>query len=340
MPRKNLRIAIGQMDCVLGDVGANMATVERLAAEARDQGVELLVLPELALSGYEVGSKFTEASLTKGGKQIRTLKKLSREVGIVLGIIEETEDSEFFNSAMCLVGGEILHVHRKVYLPNYRGFDELRHFGTGRGVWAFDSPWGRMAILICGDAWHLPMPYLAAKDGADILLFLAASSTDALTPSISVRDAWERLNQTYALTLSAFVVFANRVGVEPDTDGGGKLNFWGGSHVCKPDGSFSAQAPIGEEHLLLDTLNLSELRRHRQILPFRRDDELRLTLEVGHRVLSDKSTRRDGFFGLISRSPQRKGQTRRAAVTNDVADEIDHLGSFGETDHSDAETRG
>lgn len=301
MSKNKLRIAVAQTDCVLADIAANLATVERLAADARRQKAEIVIFPELVLSGYEVGERYADATLTRGCEEVRTLQKLSREVGLILGFIEETEDVEFFNSAVFMHRGEIRHVHRKVYLPNYRTFDELRHFGAGRSVAAFDTPWGRMAILICGDAWHLSLPYLAAKDGADILFVLAASSTSALTPSIDVRESWERLNRNYALTLTQFVVFSNRVGVESMSEGGHELHFWGGSHICAPDGSIAAQAGIGKEDLLVYDVDLKMLRHHRQILPFRRDDRLQLTMEIGRRVLRDKSTRRDGFLGLVAR---------------------------------------
>lgn len=309
MPDSTLRIAIGQMDCVVGDVAANMDTIERMAREAAAEGAELIVFPELALSGYAVGKNFDQASISHRGEEVKRLKKLSREIGLVVGFIEETEDMEFFNSAMFIHGGRIHHVHRKIYLPNYRIFDERRYFGAGAGVWAFDTPWRRMAILICGDAWHLPLPYFAVKDGADILIVVAASSREGLTPALSVRDVWERMNQSYALMMSSFVVFANRVGSESANGGDPdlRLDFWGGSHVCHPSGEMSSQAPIGEESVHICDLDLTQLRRQRLILPFRRDDSLAFTLNVGRRILRSKAERRDGFMSLVGLAADEAG---------------------------------
>lgn len=295
-----LRIAIGQMDCVLGDLQANLAIVERMAEEAADQGAQLIVFPELALSGYAVGPGFADSSLHPRSPEVERLKSLSRRIAISVGFIEETEDAEFFNSAMFLEAGQIRHVHRKVYLPNYRIFDERRHFGAGQGMWAFDTPWCRMAILVCGDMWHMAMPYLAAHDGADLLLVMAASSTEGLTPAISVREAWERMNQSCALTLSNFVVFSNRVGSEKPPECGTTLEFWGGSHICAPCGRMLTQAAIGEPEVLVADLDLTMLRRQRLILPFRRDDSLSFTLDVGRKIVRAKSRRRDGFHSLTS----------------------------------------
>lgn len=299
MASGNVRVGIAQMDCVVGDVAANLETVERFARQARREGCDFVVYPELSMSGYAVGMGFAEASLTPDCREVRMLRKLSREIGLSIGFIEETEDTEFFNSAMFLHDGRIRHVHRKVYLPNYRVFDERRHYGMGHTVRAFDTPWGRMAILICGDAWHLSMPYLAVHDGADIILTMAASSRQGLSPDIKVNAAWERLNQTCALSLTSFVVFANRVGSEMLKGNDTKLDFWGGSHVCHPDGSVLKQAAFDQEDLLVAELDLNMLRKHRIILPFRRDDDLGFMVNQGRTILRAKRERRHGFRDLV-----------------------------------------
>lgn len=297
--QRGFRLAVGQVDCRLGDLSANLARVEQICADAVERGCDFIVFPELVLSGYAVGPGFSAASLSPDSPEVGRLTELSRRIGVALGFIEETEDAEFYNSAICLHGGRLLHVHRKVYLPNYRMFDERRYFGAGHSLSAFGTPWCRMAMLICGDMWHLPMAYLAAHDGADVLLVLAASSDQGLTPAISVRSAWERMNRSAALTLSNFVVFANRVGQEQLRDGGESLAFWGGSHVCGPDGELIAQAGQQEELLVAD-LDFSALRRQRLVLPFRRDDSLGFTLETGRRIARAKTQRRDGFQSLLS----------------------------------------
>lgn len=300
MTKGQLRIAIGQMNCVLGDLRANLDKVGEMSEQAAARGCELIVFPELALSGYALGPGFSSTSLHPRSPEVDELKDMSRRISMAVGFIEETEDAEFYNSAMYLDRGHIRHVHRKVYLPNYRIFDERRYFGAGQGMYAFDTPWGRMAMLVCGDMWHLAMPYLAAHDGADILLVMAASSTEGLTPAISVREAWERMNESCALTLSSFVVFSNRVGSEEPPGCGTELNFWGGSHVCAPCGSMMTQGAIGEEEIVVADLDLNQLRQQRLILPFRRDDSLSFTLDVGRKIARAKAQRRDGFHSLTS----------------------------------------
>lgn len=284
-----LRVGIAQMHPALADLTANLDRLAKFVDQAVEENVDLLVTPELALTGYPVGNWFSSASVRADSPEFKRLKELSRRVPMIVGLIEETEDVEFFNSAVYLDDGHVRHLHRKIYLPTYRDFDERRYFMGGWSVAAFDTPWCRIGMLICGDCWHLSLPYLLAHDGADVLFALAASATSGLTEEISTRDAWERLNRSYGLTLSTFVVFANLVG-----EIGGK-QFWGGSHVVSPAGHILIQASVEEEMLQVATLDLSLLRKQRLILPFRRDDSLSLTTQLGMDILTRKNKRISGL---------------------------------------------
>lgn len=286
------RLGIAQMASVLGDVDANLDKIALFVRESEAAGVDLLLFPELTLSGYPVDDCFAETALRPDAPQVGRLRELSRRVGLVVGFVEETEDTDFFNSAMVLAGGKLCHVHRKVYLPNYRIFNERRAFTPGWDVRACDTPWGRMGILICGDCWHVPLAYLLAQDGADVLLFLAASSREGLTHKIGCRDAWRRMNRCYGLTLSSFVAFANFAHAEQGFD------YYGGSHVVLPNGNVLAEAGE-EEELLVADLDLGLLREQRLILPFRRDDNLAFTLRLGDDVLRRQGTRLRGFHAMV-----------------------------------------
>lgn len=285
------KVGIAQMSPRQGDLQGNLDKLEQFAETAAEAHVDLLVTPELALTGYPLGSWFSNASITADSPEFARLKDLSRRVPMIVGLIEETEEVEFFNSAVYLNDGRVEHLHRKIYLPTYREFDERRYFMAGWTVSAFETPWCRMGMLICGDCWHLGLPYLLAHDGADVIVVLAASAVTGLTRSISTRDAWERMNRSYALTLSNFVVFANLVGQRDGTE------FWGGSHIVRPDGSLLEQASADKEELLIATLDLAQLRQQRLILPFRRDDSLSLTTELGREILLRKSGRIKGLSG-------------------------------------------
>lgn len=287
----SLRLAVAQMQPRLADLPANLDALEHFVERAVEADADLLVTPELALTGYPVGSWFSSAAIGRGSVELERLQRLSRRIPMIVGLIEETEEIEFFNSAIYLEQGHVRHLHRKVYLPTYREFDERRYFMGGWSVSAFDTPWCRMGVLICGDAWHLGLPYLLAHDGADVLVVIAASAVTGLTLDISSQEAWDRMNRSYALTLSNFVVFANQVG---NVDG---TEFWGGSQVIRPDGSMSDQASFDREELLVADLDLTRIRKQRLVLPFRRDDSLALTTDLGREVLLRKGRRVRGLAG-------------------------------------------
>lgn len=288
-PPSELTIGVAQFTPKLADLTANVDRLAEFVHEADEAGVDLLITPELALTGYPVGPWFSSVSISRGSPELRRLKDLSKRVPLIVGLIEETQEFEFFNSAVYLADGKVEHLHRKIYLPTYRDFDEKRYFMAGWSVTAFETPWCRMGMLICGDAWHLTLPYLLCHDGADVLVVLAASAVTGLTRAISTQDAWERMNRSYALTLSSFVVFTNLVG-----ELGGK-DFWGGSHAVLPDGQFLAQASLEREELFVATLDLRRLREQRLILPFRRDDSLALTSELSREILYRKGQRVTGI---------------------------------------------
>ncbi|REK09095.1 MAG: carbon-nitrogen hydrolase [Planctomycetota bacterium] len=303
------RIATAQISCVPGDVGANLETITRVVHEAGADGAELVVLPELALSGYSVSDHLATASVRLNSPEIDHLCHLSRRTAIAIGLIEETPDHRFFNSAMFFAGGELLHLHRKVYPPTYGIFAERKLFGVGSTLSAFDTPVGRVAMLICGDAWHPSLPYLAAHDGADLLLIMAASPRNGLGDAISSPQAWQRLTSTYALTMSFYVCFANRVGSEDN------LHFTGHSHLMDPTGNVLAECAHDRSGFALGELCKDQLRAQRLNLPFRRDDRLEFVLECGQRIRQNAHQRDMQAWGEVA------GGTR-AATPQDVAGRI------------------
>lgn len=286
------RIALGQITPKVADLAYNADLMAGRVEAARDAGCRMIVFPELALTGYLIDNRFSDAAILLDSDTMQRFRKLSRDIDICFGFIEETTTSLFYNSAAYLCEGKIRHLHRKIYLPTYGLFDEKRYYGSGWDVSAFETGVRRSAMLICGDAWHLPLPYMAAHDGADVLLILAASSKQGLAETTSSERAWESMCCSYALTLSCFVVFANFGG------NSGEYEYWGGSFVAGPDGNLIAQSSTAGEDLLMVDLDLSKLRKQRIRLPFRRDDSLAYTLQLGQRIL-DAKIKRDAFYGEV-----------------------------------------
>jgi predicted amidohydrolase len=282
--KRNLTVGIAQVNPRLGDVEANFYMCERYVQRARAQGVELLVFPELSLTGYHLRDMVATVALRTDSPEMARLKALSREVAFVIGLVEESPDYRFYNAAVYAAGGEIYHLHRKVYLPTYGMFDEQRYFARGDRVRAFDMPFGRASILICEDLWHPSTAYLAALDRALLIICPSASPLRGIADD-AVRDDnaryWELLNRTYAETFSLFLVYANRVGFE---DG---VGFWGGSEILDPFGRRLAKGQYYEEDFLTAELSLDVVRRKRVASPLLRDEDISLTINELVRIRNE-----------------------------------------------------
>ncbi len=275
------RVAVAQMAPILGDVEKNLALHEKAAREAISQSVNLLVFPERSLTGYFLKDQVTSVAMTEQAPELDVLRNLSHRVAMVVGFVEEAPGHRFHNAAAYLEGGEIRHIHRKVYLPTYGIFDEQRYLAAGAQVQAFDTALGRMAILICEDLWHPATAGIAAWDGAEIILCPSASPGRGLGQAEPFQNAstWERVIRAYGDLFTCFVVYANRVGYE---DG---ACFWGGSEVVGPTGQALAKARYMEEELLVVELEGGALRRARVANPLLRDERLELTLQEVQRIL-------------------------------------------------------
>lgn len=270
----DFKVALAQIKPKLGCVGENLAIIEGKVALAIHDKAELIVFPELALTGYFLKDLVPDVALTLDSPEITRLKQLSKDIAISVGFVEATADYRFFNSAVFLDKGEIVHLHRKVYLPTYGLFDEQRYLARGDRFRAFDCRFGRFGMLICEDLWHLSAPYILAMDGAATIICLSSSPGRGLTENerLGSTIAWQRLTATTATFLNARVLYCNRVGYE---DG---INFWGGSEAVAPCGTSIARGRLLEEDLIYADINEGDLRRERILSPLMRDENLPLTI--------------------------------------------------------------
>ena len=285
--RMKLKVGLAQITPKLGDVDANLALHLQMIEQAADQGVELLVFPELSLTGYRLHDLAFQVAMqvTERNPVFGRLLDASRDMDIVVGFVEADRRQKFYIAAAYLSRGEVLHVHRKVYLPTYGMFDESRYFAWGDAVRAFDTRFGRIGLLVCEDFWHMSAPYLLWLDGADLLVFTSASPGRGLATEQKIGSAkWvEHINQAYASIFTNFVIHTNRTGFE---DG---VTFWGGSTVFDPEGVMLAQGPYYEEELVTARLDMSQLRRTRIRLPLLRDERVGLTTREMERILTERA---------------------------------------------------
>lgn len=280
-----MKIALAQIGPRLGDVAANLQQHLDVIARAKSGGAQLVCFPELSLTGYYL----RDLTATVGARPESSdpvfgqLLSASKGIDIVVGFVEETPRYLYHNSAAYLSAGEVVHIHRKVYLPTYGMFDEQRFLATGDGVRSFATPFGRIALLICEDMWHLSLPYLAWLDGADYLIGLVASpgrGVHAGSPRLASAEAWETLGRTLAQFFTSYVAMVNRVGYE---DG---VSFFGSSFAIGPSGHVLARAADLDADLVIVDLDPARLRRERINYPLLRDERPELTLRELQRIVN------------------------------------------------------
>ena len=281
-----LKVGLAQITPKLGDLEANLERHLTAIEEAAESGVELLIFPELSLTGYRLRDLAFSVAIQPTYKNpiFARLLDASRDMDLVVGFVEADTRQKFFISAAYLSGGEVVHLHRKVYLPTYGMFDEGRYFAWGDHLRAFDTRFGRVGILICEDFWHVSAAYTLWLDGADMLILTSSSPGRGLATEQKIGSArWvEHINQAYASMFTNFVLHTNRTGFE---DG---VTFYGGSTIYDPEGNLLGQGAYYEEAIVTAKLDLNDIRRARIRLPLLRDERVGLTRRELSRILKDK----------------------------------------------------
>ena len=277
-----MHLAIVQFKPRKGDYKSNLAKLGGIFAQldALTPRPQVAFLPETAVSGYFLEGGVRDQAVTAGtlvrdlDEQYRAAVPSREPMDIGLGFYE-IWNNHIYNSALYVtLGGDspiVRHVHRKVFLPTYGLFDEERFVDRGFEIRAFDTSWGRAAMLVCEDAWHSLSGTIAALDGAQVIFIPSASPARGLSPRLdelagpSNLERWERLARDISSEHGVFTALIHLVGFE-----GGKT-FSGGSVVAGPRGDVKLRAPLWEEAIATVTLDTAELTRARVELPLLSD---------------------------------------------------------------------
>jgi predicted amidohydrolase len=280
MTGSTLRLAVYQFAPELGRVEEN---ARRISDAAASSGADLVLTPELSLTGYDVGDDAVALGVgLDAGGALPTALRGSPDV--VVGLVDLGLDGVPYNAAVHVRDGAPLFRHRKVYLPTYGMFDEGRFFGRGARVAAYDPGGGwRAALLICEDFWHPALTYLAAIQGVHLLMIQAAAAGrgawtgGADGARFRTSEVWTRIAQTTAHIYGIYVALANRVGAE------GGVVFGGDSLIVAPTGDVMARAPSEGEAVIQAELSLAEVARGRRPFAHTRDEDPHLV----HRMLTE-----------------------------------------------------
>jgi predicted amidohydrolase len=266
----DVKIAVVQLDCVLGDVEANLNKIERFVASAALDGVNVVVVPELGTTGYFVGDRLNELAEPVPGPTTERLGAIARKHNtyLVSGMIERADDGRLYNASVMLSPkGELVGRYRKCHLFSA----EKEFFSLGDRAAVVDTEFGRVALTICYDLVFPEYIRSLVLQGAQLIL----NSTDWITDAWQTSKGWggevvSHLAATRALENTVHVAMADRVGVEAG------WKSLGHSCICAPSGSFLARIEEGEGVAIataeLDSPEWEKWRSIATYLPDRRTD--------------------------------------------------------------------
>ncbi len=306
-----MKVAVCQTNPVLLDLKTNIADVIRHIHRCKKKGVDLIVFPELALTGYFVGLNFHRVALRMDSDEIQKLAAATKGTAAVIGFIEESFSMNFYNSAMVAVDGECLFTYRKLNLPNYGVFEERKFFATGKHIRVFKLKDFNIAVFICNDLWHPSLPYMGVTEKADMFISIINSSEGAMGNEFSNIESWEIINKFYSRVFGIYNICANRVGTESPEDkrkiGKDQIitektpetvslpeseqshRFWGGSSVTNPFGLEISKAKLYDPDVIIGDVSKDILRRKKILLPYLQNDDPFFTQRELDRILLKKS---------------------------------------------------
>ncbi|MGC8895248.1 MAG: carbon-nitrogen hydrolase family protein [Candidatus Bathyarchaeia archaeon] len=260
--KDKIKLALAQISCKRGDKKENIKKMEKITNKAKKQGADLVIFPELSLTGYVVRDQIYELAETMPGPSVKAMEDIARKTNtyIIFGMPELSEKTKatLYNTAV-LVGPEgFIGKYRKMYLPTHSVFEEKRYFRAGYHATAFETKIGKIGLIICYDIFFPEVSRLTRLKGAQLIVCISASP--------AVRKAFfEVLTVARAIENTAFLAYVNLVGIE---DG---LQFWGGSRLVGPNGKVLAQAKYDEEHIVMCDVDYADIKPIETFVPTLRD---------------------------------------------------------------------
>ncbi|MEW5979544.1 MAG: nitrilase-related carbon-nitrogen hydrolase [Acidobacteriota bacterium] len=278
--------ALAQIAPKLGTFSSNLQLHLQYLDRGREAGVDLVIFPELSLTGYILQDLVPDVAINpRTSNALAPLLERCHDIDCIFGFVEVSDRFHYYNAAAYVSEGRIKHLHRKLYLPTYGMFDEMRFFSMGESLQTFSTRWGELGLLICEDLWHPSTIYLHALEGAQAVITISCSPGRGVRQEGPYKSCqgWENLLKTTAQFYTVYSLYVNRVGFE---DG---AHFPGGSMVVDPMGDVVAQAKYYEEDWVVAELHTEEIRRARLFTPTLRDERTDLTLRELNRIVRKRN---------------------------------------------------
>ncbi|MFW6160906.1 MAG: nitrilase-related carbon-nitrogen hydrolase [Acidobacteriota bacterium] len=283
-----MKVVLAQITSLLGDVEKNFHKHLECIENARKEKADLIIFPELSLTGYSLMDMVENVGLNPfQDSMFNELKKISRDISLVLGFVEEKERGLYFNSAAFIEDGEIKHIHRKVHLPNYGMFEEKRFLARGKDFLPFTTKFGKAGMLICYDFLHYSSSYPLSAGGADIIIVISAAPGrgNQEKDEFASQHMWELMGEAISCFSTSFVFYCNKVGFED-----GKC-FAGSSFIFGPSGKLYTKVPALDECLITQEIDLDEISSIRKKRMYRRDDRPELILHSLKQIISSNENK-------------------------------------------------
>jgi predicted amidohydrolase len=260
--KKKIKLALAQISSKRENKKANLQKIEKFTILAKEQGANLVIFPELSLTGYVLHDQVYELAEAILGPSTKKVEELAKKTGmhIIFGMPELSEKTEatIFNTAVFVGPTGVIGKFRKMYLPTHSVFEEKRYFRPGYQTAVFNTPVGKVGLFICYDIFFPEVCRLTRLKGAELMVCISAS------PAVR-RNYFEIFTAARALENTAFLAYVNLVGVE---DG---LQFWGGSRLVSPTGAVLAEAKYDEEDLVVCEVDYRDIRPAETFIPTLRD---------------------------------------------------------------------
>ena len=260
--KEKFLVALAQISCKRGDKKANIQKMEEYTDKAKQRGADLVIFPELSLTGYIIRDELFDLAEKIPGSSTSAMEKIAKkhETYIVFGMPEISQKTQatIYNTAV-LVGPEgYIGKYRKMHLPTHSVFEEKRYFRPGYQAEAFETDIGRIGLIICYDIFFPEVCRLTRLEGAQMIVCISAS------PAVR-RAFFETLTVARAIENAAFLAYVNLVGIE---DG---LQCWGGSRLIAPNGKITVKAKYDEEDLVVGEVDYADIKPVETFVPTLKD---------------------------------------------------------------------
>lgn len=263
-------IQLAQIEPTLGNLDKNLELHLEHIDAAQEAGVEMLLFPELSLTGYFLKDQTADVALRIPEPPLEILLERSRSISLGVGFIERAPDGRLYNSYALLEDGELLHVHRKVHLVTYGMFEESRDVAAGERFVVAESKHGRIGVLLCEDLWHVISSWLYFLEGVDLLIVPSAGPARGVSAGeegLTSANIWKTLLTAQAMLFQTWSIYVNRSGCE---DG---ITFGGGTRIVDPSGREAASLEGLSAGTLTHQIDLRANERARLQTPLRRDEK-------------------------------------------------------------------